>query len=62
MAKRKVDETIMVGKSPTIMQELLDTPKVKAEMAGLSPEARAWYLDLLVSEGIYDQYVKERKE
>lgn len=53
MAKNKVDETIM--------QELLDTPKVKAEVEKLSPEALEWYRELLVSEGIYDQYVKERK-
>jgi len=52
--KQQIDETIM--------QELLDTPKVKEEIKGMSPDALAWYMELLVSEGIYAQYVKERKE
>lgn len=52
--KKMVDETIM--------QELLNTPKVKKEIERLSPDALVWYLELLVSEGIYDRYVKEREK
>jgi len=48
----KVDEKIM--------DELLNTPKVKAETQYMTPETLSWYRDLLVSEGIYDRYVKER--
>lgn len=48
----KVDEKIMA--------ELLDQPDVKREIAGMTPEMLEWYKDLLVSEGIYTQYLKER--
>jgi len=54
METKQVDETIL--------QELLSTPEVKKDIEGLSPEAVAWYRDLLVSEGIYDQYVQAREK
>lgn len=54
METKQVDETIL--------QELLERPEVKKEIEGLSPAMLAWYRDLLVSEGIYDQYVKESEK
>lgn len=44
-----------------VLQELLNTPEVKKDIEGMSPDTLAWYRDLLVAEGIYDQYVKERE-
>ncbi len=46
---------------PAIMAELLAQPDVKKHVKGLSPEMLDWYKDLLVSQGIYARYVKERK-
>lgn len=51
--KRKVN--------PRIMRELLEQPGVREPVAQMTADERAWYEDLLVSEGIYDRYVKERK-
>lgn len=51
--KRKVD--------PQIMKELLDAPDVRPHVEQMTADERVWYEDLLVSEGIYDRYVKERK-
>ena len=48
----KVDEKIMA--------ELLEQPEVKLEVAKMTPEVLALYKDLLVSEGIYQQYVREQ--
>ena len=50
----KVDEKIM--------DELLNTPKAKAETQHMTPETLSWYRDLLVTEGVYDRYVKERSK
>ena len=44
-----------------IMAELLEQPEIKRETAKMTPEMLAWYKDLLVSEGIYTRYVKERE-
>lgn len=46
---------------PEIMAELLAQPDVAKEVAGMSPETLKWYKELLVSSGIYTQYVKERE-
>ena len=43
-----------------IMQELLNKPDVKPGYDCLSDEAKAWYVELLVTEGIYDAYLKQR--
>jgi len=43
------------------MDELLNQPKVKKEFKKLTPEMREWFKKLLVKQGIYAQYVKERK-
>lgn len=51
--KRKVD--------PAILRELLAQPEVAPHVVQMTPEEREWYKQLLVSEGIYDRYVKERK-
>lgn len=45
---------------PAIMAELLEQPDVKEHVAQMSPEQLTWYKDLLVSQGIYARYVKER--
>lgn len=44
------------------MTELLQQEGVREEVANMTPETLAWYKDLLVSEGIYVKYVKERKD
>ena len=45
---------------PEIMAELLEQPEVKKEIAGMTPEVLEWFKELLISEGIYQQYVRER--
>lgn len=55
----KVDEKIIVDEK--IMAELLEQLEVKCETAKMSPKMLAWYKELLVSEGIYTQFVKERE-
>ena len=47
--------------NPAIMAELLEQPEIKEQIAGYAPEMLDWYKDLLVQQGIYDRYVKERK-
>jgi len=42
------------------MAELLTQPEIAKEVAGMSPEAMAWYKELLVSSGIYSRYSAER--
>ena len=53
-SKTKVD--------PEIMAELLAHPSVAREIAGMPADVLAYYKDLLVDEGVYDQYVRERKQ
>lgn len=45
-----------------IMEEILNKPEVKKETEGMTPSVLAWYKELLVSEGIYDRYVRERSK
>jgi len=47
---------------PAIMAELLAHPSVAREIAGMPADVLAYYKDLLVDEGVYDQYVRERKQ
>ena len=53
-SKTKVD--------PAIMAELLAHPSVAKEIAGMPADVLAYYKDLLVDEGVYDQYVREREQ
>lgn len=53
MAEQEVDEDIMF--------ELLQQPNVRKETASMTAETLAWYKELLVSQGIYAQYVQERE-
>ena len=46
---------------PAIMAELLEQPDVRKFVKSMVPEELEWYKELLVSEGIYAQYVKDRK-
>lgn len=46
---------------PAIMAELLEQPDLKVQVAEMQPEELDWFKELLVSQGIYAQYVKERK-
>lgn len=48
--------------NPEIMDELLNTPEVKPLVQDMTPETLAWYKDMLVSMGIYNRYLKERKK
>ena len=54
MSGKKID--------PEIMDELLNTPEVKPLVQDMTPETLAWYKDMLVSMGIYNRYVEERKK
>ena len=47
---------------PAIMAELLAQPDVAREIEGMPADVLAYYKDLLVDEGVYDQYVRERKQ
>lgn len=47
---------------PAIMAELLAQPDVAREIAGMPADVLAYFKDLLVDEGVYDQYVRERKQ
>lgn len=44
-----------------IMQELLNQPGVKENVAQMKPETLEWFKEHLVDSGIYAKYVKERK-
>lgn len=44
-----------------IMAELLAQPGVAERVAAMAPDELAWYRRLLVSQGIYARYVRERK-
>jgi len=44
------------------MAELLAQPDVAKEIEGMPADVLAYYKDLLVDEGVYDQYVRERKQ
>jgi hypothetical protein len=47
---------------PAIMAELLDHPAVREAVAKMTPDELKFYKELLVSQGIYAKYVKERKK
>lgn len=44
-----------------IMNELLKQPEIAESVKNMKPETLEWYKELLVSQGIYARYVKERK-
>lgn len=44
------------------MAELLAQPDVAEQVMTMTPEELAWYRELLVSQGLYARYVKERKK
>jgi hypothetical protein len=43
-----------------IMDELLKQPEVVKSVKDMKPETLEWFKELLVSQGIYARYVKER--
>jgi hypothetical protein len=43
-----------------IMRELLSQPQVKKEVKKMNPATLKWYKELLISQGVYARYVKER--
>ena len=45
---------------PQVMQELLERPGIQEFVAKMTPEELAWYKDLLVKQGIYARYGRER--
>jgi recombinational DNA repair protein RecT len=47
--------------NPKIMQELLDQPGVRENVAQMKPETLEWFKESLVKTGVYAAYVKERK-
>lgn len=46
---------------PAILQELLQNPEIREIYDKMRPEVKKWYRKLLVDEGIYSHYLKERK-
>lgn len=44
-----------------IMDELLQQPDVAESVKDMNPDTLEWFKELLVSQGIYAKYVKERK-
>lgn len=47
---------------PGIMQELLDSPSVKKNVAKMTPEVLEYFKELLVRQGVYARFVLEKKE
>lgn len=45
-----------------IMQELLDSPGVKENVAQMTPEVLTYFKGLLVKQGVYARFVQERKQ
>jgi hypothetical protein len=45
-----------------IMDELLSQPEIKNNVKKMTHEMLEWFKELLISQGIYDKYVKERSE
>lgn len=45
-----------------IMQELLDSPSVKKNVAKMTPEVLAYFKELLVKQGVYARFVQEKKD
>jgi hypothetical protein len=43
-----------------ILNELMNSPEVRKEAEGMSRKERVYFKRLLVSTGIYEQYVRER--
>jgi hypothetical protein len=43
-----------------LLDELMNTPEIRETSTKLTPEELAWLKRLLISTGIYEQYVKER--
>lgn len=46
---------------PAIFEEFMNQPEVKESASKLSPSELEWFKELVVSEGLYEQYVKERE-
>lgn len=46
---------------PVILSELLAQDGIREQVAQMAPEEAEWLKELLVSQGMYAQYVKERK-
>lgn len=45
-----------------IMNELLAQPGVKENVKKMNEETLEWFKSLLVSQGVYARYVKERRK
>lgn len=60
MPRKKANKTKQTAYDPEIMAELLAQPTVASELAQMSPEMREWYIELIVKNGIYERYVRER--
>lgn len=43
------------------MQELLGQPGIKEQVEQMTPATLEWFKALVVSQGIYKRYLKERK-
>lgn len=45
---------------PVIMSKLLKSRGIRENVQLMKPETLKWFIELLVEQGIYEQYVKER--
>ena len=58
--KKKEKKPAPVNYDPKIMEELLGQPSISKYVVGMKPETLDWYKFLLVREGVYARYVKQR--
>ena len=51
----------MANYDEKIMAELINQPDVKEQTCKMHPDTLAWFKEILVREGVYARYVKERQ-
>jgi hypothetical protein len=44
-----------------VIAEILELPKIKENVAKMTPGELNWFKELLIWEGICDQYIEEKK-
>jgi hypothetical protein len=58
---KKGSGAVQIKYDPVIMQELLDHPEIRPQVEQMTPEMKEWFIELLVRQGIYARYLKERE-
>lgn len=44
-----------------VIAEILELPEIRENVAKMTPAELEWYKELLILEGICDQYIEEKK-